>query len=829
MAKKVMRKYSNGGGVDLPLLPLRTPEEEALRAATMENYKLLRASAIRGSGVNTGYIPFTEEDTMENYKQLRALAKRGVMPNSSYKSNAPKTEEERIISMQNYKKVRNNKLPKYALGSPVPEDPSMALTRNQIAQAKAAQTAANDPTAKGLNMFGNLAMSVGQQMMQKGISEGGGDDGKGIAGFLNKNQGIMNTMFGAMQGIGAGASFALGGVAKTKRTKFANGGVPINAEGGEVVEVPGGEPVELDGASHANGGINMEVPAGTEIYSQQLKGPDGRTMASRKKSREGKEAKLGKTLQVAPTDKLLRNAYKRTKQANAVVDAQDMNKMKIAQMITQMGEAYAMGGTVQRYNLGGNVNINIDRDIDPNYYSTTPEQAAFKRAQQRGLGSTNMWVSPSQMRGVNALATIERAKKKAAVARLYPNTKISYGAPTVQTPYKGYYLPTQTSGVPVNTSRVTPKVSPINKQRKVQPTHTKKTKYSTPNSTPIPPQGITPLSGVNEMHAAGLPPTTGYGTDGRFIKPPVDADPSEIPDYTGYGSNNRFLKPTVSADYLDIPTESEIEPDVQSYNNSLIDTASSTTSKGNSNKGTPIKFNLNDIFSNVTAGDALNLYGQYKASTDPLKNTRAQRAADTPNINAFKDYGKRGLNELDKSKGYLEGQRASALGNLNLDRVAASSRNRAGARGINTLRALDIATDAQAQKAKESVNNQFNSMMAGIFDKASGMMNQQDQMVMQGEQGRDAADRADKDAYYSAMARDIATKNTGMQYMGKNINEMKTRKVTNTLMNKLYPNFKVDGMSGDVTKGGITIAKAGTWEFVDGVLRDKKTKKEIKE
>lgn len=683
MAKKkvVRKKYAGGGDVsifdyiDPPVLTV--PRTDAERLADMERYKLLRASDVRGSGVRSDYKPLvldTEQqrlEDMENYKNLRALAKRGVGVKTGYTADK-RTEQQ---AMSDYTTERK----KYALGSPVPEDPSMAITRNQIAKAKAAQTAANDPTAKGLNMFGNLAMSVGQQMMQKGISEGGGADGKGIAGFLNKNQGFMNTMFGAMQGIGAGASFALGGVAKTKRTKFATGGVPINAEGGEVVEVPGGEPVELDGASHANGGINMEVPAGTEIYSQQLKGPDGKTMATRKKARESKEARISRSLKDAPSDKLLRNAFKRTKQGNAVVDAQDMNKMKIAQMITQMGEAYAMGGTVQKYNLGGEA---YEEDfIDP--------------------------------------------------------------------------------------------------------------------------------------------PTTGYGTDGRFIKPPVDADPSEIPDYTGYGSNNRFLKPTVSADYLDIPTASAIDSDIQSYNNS--------TAASNAKEGAPMKFGLGDIFGNVTAGDALGLYGQYKASTDPLKNTRAQRASDTPNINAFKDYGKRGLNELDKSKGYLEGQRASALGNLNLDRIAAASRNRAGARGINTLRSLDIATDVQAQKAKESVNNQFNSMMADIFSKASGMMNQQDQMVMQGEQGRDAADRADKDAYYSAMARDIATKNTGMQYMGKNINEMKTRKVTNTLMNKLYPNFQVDGMSGDVTKGGTTVAKAGTWELVDGVLRDKKTKKEIKD
>lgn len=536
---------------------------------------------------------------------------------------------------------------KYAFGSPVIEDPSVALTNNQIAHAKAQVKASKDPLAQGLGMFGNLAMSVGQGLMSQGMAAGQGADGKGVAGILNKNQGALDAMFGVLGGSSMG-SFALGGtVKKSKRLKYATGGVPIEAEGNEIIQIPGGEPVELDGASHANGGMDLTVPEGTEIYSQQLKGPDGKTMAQRKKYREGRVAKVNKTLSEAPSDKLLRNALARTKQGNAVVDAQDMNKMKMAQLMAQMGQSFAMGGIVP-----------------------DPEELALAQQQL---------VAPE------------------------PTT---------------YYNNNPIGGA-------------LNYNQDVSSTDT---------------TGVTPT-----------PTTTSW-----------------MDKLTGAGNM------------------------------------------------------LGDATSNITAGDALGLYGQYKASTDPLKNTRAQRATDVANKNAYRDFGKAGLNELDKAKGFLGGQRASAMKDIQLDQVSSASRNRAGARGINTLRALGIATDTQAQKAKDSVNNQFNAMMAGMFEKAAGMQTQRDQAVMSGEERRLAADAADKDAYYAAMAKDIATRNTGTQHIGKNINEMKTRKVTGELMNRLSSNFDVDPMTGKVTKGGITIGNVGDFEMVKGELVDKRTKKQVK-
>ena len=201
---------------------------------------------------------------------------------------------------------------------------------------------------------------------------------------------------------------------------------------------------------------------------------------------------------------------------------------------------------------------------------------------------------------------------------------------------------------------------------------------------------------------------------------------------------------------------------------------------------------------NLTAGDATGLMGQLYNTFMPMRNTIANRAGDTPNVNAFKDYGKDGLAKMDKSKQGLRQNRDAALSDLELTRGTSSSRNRNSARGVNTMRALDLATDAQINKNKGDVYGQFASMMSNIYQQEAQMENQQDRMVMQGEQGRDLADRQDRDNFNSQLAKDMATKGKGLQHIGKTMNQLKTRNVTGKALNSLYENFGVNTMTGEV-------------------------------
>ena len=231
-----------------------------------------------------------------------------------------------ISEYLNIKKQRASNIPNQI------ESPDQAIADNNIRLSRAQQKAMSNPLTQGLDIFGNIAMQVGSTMMSKGISAGEGEDGKGIAGFLNKNQNFINTLLG---GLNAGASFATGGVAGNKQ---------INAEGGEVVETPDGLSQELVGPSHAEGGIDMTVPSGTEIYSDRLLGTDGKTMAERKKAREKQISKIEKLLQKNPNDKALKKTLEKIKQNNDFLDKQDLSQMQFVKDLVDHTNKFALGG-----------------------------------------------------------------------------------------------------------------------------------------------------------------------------------------------------------------------------------------------------------------------------------------------------------------------------------------------------------------------------------------------------------------------------------------------------------------------------------------------------
>jgi hypothetical protein len=502
---------------------------------------------------------------------------------------------------------------KYELGSYV-TNPATDLAENQIALARAQQKVGNNPWLKGLDMFGNLAMQYGSSLMnsqQSNQAYGGGEVATtGFTGFLNKNSGNIAKGAGAAGNLSQ--LFAMGGIV---------GQADINAEGGEVLETPIGDPVELQGASHANGGIDMTVPIGTEIYSKKLKGPDGKSMADRKKARERSEAKLNKLLEKAPGDRILKDTQDRLVQANGIVEDSDMQTMELAQMFNQMQQYFAVGGTV-----------------GPGFPKPAP--AGYE----------------------------------------YPSIFNNFGDMT-QAP--------------------------------------------------------------------------------------------EV-DLTGLNWN----------------------PD-RTTNLTLKDFEDPSTTKAPSVNATGILDFLGNA-TNFSLGDAIGLAGQYKSTFDPMKNTLANRAGDTPNINPYENYGKDGLAKLDQSKQYINQIRDQQLKALQLATNANVSRGRNSARGINTIRALDIASALQAQGANSQIYQQFAQAMQGILSQEAGFENQQDAMVMQGRATQDANDRADRDNFFSQMARDISTRGTGIQQIGKTVNDIKERNVTGNIMNQMYANFGIDAMSGNI-------------------------------
>lgn len=196
------------------------------------------------------------------------------------------------------------------------DSPSVSLVKAKRNTEQASLESQFDPLVMGLQGLGGTMMGAGLNMATMGINKMGGYEK------------LFDTIFG-------GNKAATGGTF----------GSQVEAEGGEVVETPDGQMQQLQGPSHEGGGIDMLVPPGTDFFSDRLKGPNGKTMADRKKERELKEAKLQKQLQKDPTNILLKKTLKKVQEDNAKINEQDLAQMNYVKDMMSHGDKFAWGGT----------------------------------------------------------------------------------------------------------------------------------------------------------------------------------------------------------------------------------------------------------------------------------------------------------------------------------------------------------------------------------------------------------------------------------------------------------------------------------------------------
>lgn len=115
--------------------------------------------------------------------------------------------------------------------------------------------------------------------------------------------------------------------------RYANGGtVPVEVEGGEVAETPDGTMLDFKGPKHENGGIDVNLPGGTKVYSDRLT-IDGKSMEERKRARQKSLDKLQKSLAGNPNDTINKQALKRMALLNEIEDSNDMAIQEAARNI----------------------------------------------------------------------------------------------------------------------------------------------------------------------------------------------------------------------------------------------------------------------------------------------------------------------------------------------------------------------------------------------------------------------------------------------------------------------------------------------------------------
>lgn len=490
------------------------------------------------------------------------------------------------------------------------ENPNAALSDNTVRINKAAYKAENNPFVKGMELFGNYALQTGINSMGKSLS-------------------------------------------------FATGGVAIEAEGGEVLETPDGIVKQLKGASHEKGGINIKVPNGTEIFSKRLKGPDGKSMAQRKKERQRQLLKLQKLEEKNPTDKTLQKTVEKTNKDFALQELEDIQQMETMRNILQKKQKFATGGIAEN--------------------DLTQDPTLFQKIK-------------------NLFAPLER----------------------------------------------TSTIAPIN-------------------------QGDIALKKAT---------TENFGS-----------------------STNPAV--TQEQKLLNIIT-----------------------------KGKNISKQVGELSSGMTLGDVGGIMGQLYSTFAPMENTQANRNSDTPNINYMRDFGKTAMTKMDMAKQYTNQARDQQLQDLGLARAGQMSNLKNSAMGINTQRALQLATDANVNNSKNAIYGQANAMMQNLFAQEAQLANVRDQAVMTGETARDTADRMDKDAYFNNLATDIASKGKGFQTLSKTANSIQERNVKGDILNNMFVNFGVNGMTGEIKSKAVQELSANTGnyynaspELLKGVLNKKYKRK----
>lgn len=550
------------------------------------------------------------------------------------------------------------------------ETPDEAIAENELNLSKALVKSENGLT-NTLDFLGAAGLQIGTSMMSKG-SLGENPSGLEKALFNNKD-----SIIGALNILGGSSQFAKGGTVNNPK---------VEVEGQEVAELPNGQVGEFQGPSHEDGGIKMNLPEGTDIYSKRIK-VEGKTMAERKLSRERKIESLMKLIEKNPLDKTLKQTLKKVQENNTFLDEKDMLIQNTLHSYNQ-GIKRAYGGTLEDEDFEDDEELN-DEFSYADYIEDEEEDDDFYYDDEEESEDESYMYEDEEEDYDDEDEEDEEEYKMGGTIK-----KFALGGP-----------------IPVFSSKVNPLIHNI----------------------------------VNSYILGNDPLTQNI------------IDTSDRPGVE--------------------PIDSGIEK--------------STTPEKEG-------FNLNNLFGNISLGDAIGMAGSLKGAYTGKKNTLANRASDNPNINYFKNYGKEGLETLKSAKGIFQSIKDSNLEDINRERVNIVKRNNNSARGINTQRALNLASDSKITDAKNKVYQDYATKLSSMLLKQSDLENQQDLKVMAGEAQRDLNDRKDKDNFYTQLGIDEQSIATGIQKFGKNLNKGLERKLNAQALSMLSKWF-----NSEITSDGL--------------------------
>ena len=201
------------------------------------------------------------------------------------------------------------------------------------------------------------------------------------------------------------------------------------------------------------------------------------------------------------------------------------------------------------------------------------------------------------------------------------------------------------------------------------------------------------------------------------------------------------------------------------------------------------KSNTDDesTWSDMPTGNKVGVIGSAIGSFLELGNTIANRLNTKPNENHFAHYGERTLDKLEQAKDFARSVLGEQLSEAELSRTTSERAFRNSARGINQLRAGDLAIGARYDNIINSIYNQYYQRENTVDNREANVMLNQDMVRMRGEAAADTANRQDMDAFYTNLGQNFANMATTAQGVGRLSNQQQMNEFMYNILSGLSP------------------------------------------
>ena len=146
---------------------------------------------------------------------------------------------------------------------------------------------------------------------------------------------------------------------------------------------------------------------------------------------------------------------------------------------------------------------------------------------------------------------------------------------------------------------------------------------------------------------------------------------------------------------------------------------------------------------NLTSGDILGIAGNVVKANRAHKDTLSEIATSLPNVNSFDGFGQNALQTLQGNAGLLQQMYDPSTQQLRGRTNANMAQSRGSARGVNQMRAMDLANIQAENQAQAQLNTAHAGQVVANNNTIAQQQNLIDQAEMKGAADKRLADQQD--------------------------------------------------------------------------------------